>query len=179
MTSYSQKFRLQMVQRMVGPNRMSATALAEEVGVPQPTLSRWLREARTLSCMSDDEKKQETAPPRPPNAWTPEERLQALLEASRLDESEFGTFLRRRGLNEAQVVEWRAAALKALARPAKKRRGRSPAEKKVRQLESELQRKDKALAEAAALLVLQGKAEALWGAEGESTMLKSGKKRSG
>ena len=39
--------------------------------------------------------------------------------------------------------------------------------KKTRRLEKELRRKDKALAEAAALLVLQKKAQAIWGDDGD------------
>jgi len=41
----SAAFRRRTVQRMTGPRALSATALAGEVGVAQPTLSRWLREA--------------------------------------------------------------------------------------------------------------------------------------
>ena len=47
--------------------------------------------------------------------------------------------------------------------------------RKVRELEKELRRKDKALAEAAALLVLQKKAQALWGDEDDDTGPKSDK----
>ena len=45
MTEYSEAFKSKMVQRMSGPRAKTATALAPEVGVPQPTLSRWLRTA--------------------------------------------------------------------------------------------------------------------------------------
>lgn len=175
MPEYSQKFRLQMVRRMVGPNRVSATTLAEEVGVPQPTLSRWLRDAPTVPTMNDDEKptQAQVPPKRRPEDWTPADKLNAVGDASRLDLGELGAFLRREGLHEAQLAEWRNAALGALRRRAKRQRGRTPHEKRIRQLEGELQRKDAALAETAALLVLQGKAEALWGAGGVGTNTKS------
>ena len=91
-----------MVRRMVGPDRITATALAVEVGVPQPTLSRWLREAATVSSMvTDDNKKPAEAPRRRPQDWTAEEKLRAVLDASGLDEQELGAFLRRNGLHEA------------------------------------------------------------------------------
>jgi transposase-like protein len=71
--------------------------------------------------------------------------------------------LRREGLHEAQLAEWRAAALEALA-PTLKRAPKSGADaKRIRELERQLLRKDKALAEAAALLILQKKVQALWG----------------
>jgi hypothetical protein len=64
---------------------------------------------------------------------------------------------------EADVVRWRqevdAAALAALSG----RRQRTSEQKRIRSLEAELRRKERALAEAAALLVLAKKARALWG----------------
>jgi transposase-like protein len=96
-----------------------------------------------------------------PEDWTAAEKLAAVLEASRLGDAELGEFLRREGLHEAQLTQWRQAALDALsgAKPS-----RAPSEgRRVRELEKEVQRKDKALAEAAALLVLQKKVRAIWG----------------
>ena len=94
--------------------------------------------------------------------------LQAVLEASGLKDEELGTFLRRKGLHEAILAEWKAAALEALA--PQKKTGDS---RRVRELEKQLRRKDKALAEAAALLVLQKKVRALLGDEDDDTGPKS------
>jgi transposase len=109
------------------------------------------------------------SPPRRPEDWSPEERLRVVLEASRLSDDELGAFLRREGLSEAVLEEWRTAALDAL-RPQKKPSADS---RRVRELEKQLRRKDKALAEAAALLVLQKKAQAIWGDEDDDTGPKS------
>ncbi len=67
---YSEKFKSRMIQRMTGRRRMSAGALSKEVGVPQPTLSLWLREAGSLSGVQDDEKNR-TPPARRPEDWPP------------------------------------------------------------------------------------------------------------
>lgn len=48
MGEYSEAFRSRMVERMVEPRAVSASALSREVGVSQPVLSRWLLKARTL-----------------------------------------------------------------------------------------------------------------------------------
>jgi len=72
-------------------------------------------------------------------------------------------------LHEAQLEEWRQAALSALDKPKKGRRRKSPEAKKVEQLQQELDRKDKALAEVTALLVLKKKLDALLGGGDEST----------
>lgn len=167
---YSEAFKAKMVQRMLGPRAMSATALSSEVGVHQPTLSRWLRSATATMPLMSSNSRPSPAPkspmaPRRPEDWKPEERLRAVIEASRLSDSELGEFLRRSGLHEATLAEWRAAALEALGT----RRPSAKEGKRVRELERELRRKEKALAEAAALLVLQKKTQAIWGDEDEST----------
>jgi transposase-like protein len=105
------------------------------------------------------------SPARRPEDWKPEERLRAVIEAAGLSDAELGEFLRRSGLHEATLAEWRGAALEALG--TRKTSGKEA--KRVRELERELRRKERALAEAAALLVLQKKAQAIWGDEDEST----------
>jgi len=164
---YSESFKTTMVQKMAGGR--SASSLSQEVGVNQPTLSRWLREAgrlRLVKRRTQDETKRKTEGRRP-DEWTAEEKLEAVLEAKRLSEAELGEFLRSRGLHEQQLREWEAAAVESLR--GRKGSAKSAEAKRVKELERELRRKAKALAEAAALLVLRKKAEALWGAEDAST----------
>ncbi|MBN9165711.1 MAG: hypothetical protein J0I07_32475, partial [Myxococcales bacterium] len=85
-----------------------------------------------------------------------------------LDGEELGAVLRREGLHEADPAEWRRAAGAALAGGSKATAGSVEA-RRVRELEKQIRRKDKALAEAAALLVLQKKIQALWGDEDDDT----------
>ena len=160
---YSAAFRRRMVQRMTGPRAISANALAGEVGVGQPTLSRWLREASIVAGVT----KAKDGPSKPLSAWTAEEKLAAIVEAARIPESELGGWLRTRGLRSADLDAFRADAVSGLAtKPAKL----TAAEKKrTKELERELKRTKAALAEAAALLVLRKKAAALWGDEGDDT----------
>ena len=88
-----------------------------------------------------------------PQDWTPEEKLAAVLEATSLTEEDLGPFLRSRGLHEAHLQQWHDQMLMGLEPFEGKRNER----KRIQELEKELQRKDKALAEAAALLVLKKK----------------------
>jgi len=174
---YTEAFKSKMVQRLMGPRAMTATSLATEVGIPQPTLSRWLRAAGgTLDGMTK-ERPTDTVTPKPPppksrrpEEWAAEDRLRVVFEASKLSEPELGPFLRREGLHEATLREWRAAALEGLGAP----RSNRAEGKRVRELEKQLRRKDRALAEAAALLVLQKKIQALWGDEDDDTEPRSG-----
>ena len=158
---YSNRFKSRMVQRMLGPEGLSATALSKEMGITQSTLSRWLRQASEGKVPAMPKKKR-------PQDWTPEEKLSVVAEASALPDDELGAFLRRKGLHAAQLERWREAMFAAVSRPSRSRKA-SPEARRVRELEKELRRKDKALAEAAALLVLKKKARAIWGDEDDDT----------
>ena len=162
---YTATFRTRMVARLVGPHAISATALGKETGLPQATLSRWLKEASKLRREMPDEKKPSK---KQPQQWTAEEKLQIVLEASTLSEGELGVFLRSKGIHEAVLAEWRQQAVAGL-------RGTEAASKlqresrEMRELKRELKRKDKALAETAALIVLKKKVQEIWGAEDDDT----------
>jgi transposase len=173
---YSEAFRKRMVQRMTAPRATSATLLAAEVGVPQPTLSRWLREASTVEAVAKRKPRSKrartpVAPVRPVSAWSAEEKVAIVMDAASVAESELGAWLRAKGLHEEDLArfrdEVRGAAVAGLG--AKRAKGASAEQKRIKELERELKRKDAALAEAAALLVLRKKAVALWGEEGDDT----------
>ncbi|WP_455289594.1 transposase [Cupriavidus necator] len=81
-------------------------------------------------------------------------------------------YCRRKGIQPEQIRQWRAACEQANATTPPKpglaqRREEETAQKRIRALERELKRKDAALAETAALLVLRKKAEAIWGRDEE------------
>ncbi len=156
MVEYAESFRSKMVRKMMPPNALTATALSLETGVSQATLSRWLSAARIVGVMNKPAKK-----------WTAAEKMRAVVEAAALKDDELGAFLRREGLHEAQLKEWRAAAEGALDAPRANKK--SPESKRVKELEREVRRKDRALAEASALLILKKKAELIWGVEDDFT----------
>ena len=175
MGRYSKRVKLGAISRMIGPLAMKPEALSGETGITSKTLSLWLEQAGNVSAMdtNDDEKVPPAEPRRRPEDWPAEEKLRVLGEAARLEGAKLGALLRREGLHEADLAEWRATALASLGPPPK--RPRSGDGHRIRTLERELRRKDKALAETAALLVLQGKVRALWGGEGDDTKPKSGR----
>jgi len=149
-----------LVKQLVGPQAVSANRLAAEVGVPQVTLSRWLSAARSVDGMTTRGAKQ----------WTGTEKLRVVMAAQGLSETELGALLRREGLHDAQLAEWQAAAEAALSTPKRAaRRTLSGEAKRIQELERELARKDRALAETAALLVLKKKAQEIWGDADDTT----------
>lgn len=173
--NYTPGFKARMVKRMSGRGSVTATELAAEVGVPQPTLSRWKREARTVPGMSGSSKSSKDRE-KSPRQWSAAEKLRVLQESAALSEDDLGEFLRREGLHTTQLEEWRrlatSAAQEALAGP-RKRAKKSPEARRIKELEKELRRKEKALAEVAALLALKKKAQAIWGDEDDDMHTKS------
>jgi len=161
---YSELVRARTVRRMLGPGARSANELARETGIAQSTLSRWLRGAASLRLVStkQDEPSEVGTPSeaKRPQDWSPMERMQFLVEAEGLGDQALGELLRQRGVHREQLEEWRAAVTEAFAQPKTSRR--SPEGKRIKQLEREIARKDKALAETAALLVLQKKVQLLF-----------------
>ena len=166
---YPAAFKTEMVRKMTSPNARPARDLVRETGVHQTTLSRWKREAGKVDSMSTKKKKQKR-----PADRTPDENLALVLEASRLADKELGAFLRRTGLHEADLTRWREEALAGLGNR-RQEKARSSDVKRIRELERELRRKDKALAETAALLVLQKKAQAIWGDGDDDTAPRKGR----
>ena len=175
---YPEGFRERMVQKMLEPAATTACELSRETGVPQSTLSRWLRKARKLNGMSNHTSNGDPAARRPQD-WSGDEKLEAVLQASSLSDEELGAFLREQGLHEADLVAWRKTVLTA-SRAAlagerrRKSRKQTKETRRIRELEKELDRKEKALAEAAALLVLKKKVQAIWGDEEGSTSGRKG-----
>ncbi len=99
--------------------------------------------------------------------------MRIINEAAVLSDEELGAFMRREGLHEVDLKQLREMALVGLERKGIKR-GPTPEQKRIKKLEQELRRKDRALAEAAALLVLQKKFQALLAEEGDDIDDKNG-----
>jgi transposase len=176
MTEYSEAFRNRMVERMSGHRPKSATALSREVGVPQPTLSKWLRDAATVTSVSKRKPKPKesgSAAVTRPGAWSAEEKVRVVLESSGLADAELGSFLRREGLHEEDLARFRedvrSAAVAGLTAAKKPRGSTTEEQRRIKELERDLKRSQAALAETAAILVLRKKAVALWGEEGDDT----------
>ena len=172
---YSDTFKARMVSRLVGPGAVSANALSREVGVSQGALSRWLRVAGNIGTMTQSKK---NPTPQSPRDWPLERKLRVVLEALSLSDKELGAFLRREGLHEAQLQEMHSSVEAAFSDPKKtpSKKKVSSEKKAIKKLEKELARKDKALAEVTALLVLKKKLEAYFSEdEEEGTKRKNGR----
>lgn len=144
---YSVAFKQQMIQRLTGKDALSASELARQTGVRQQNLSRWLAEARRLPFVATEKSIV--------RQWSVEQKARMLAEASALSGEELAAYLEREGAKLADFEQWRLALEEG---------GRASAAtaKRIRKLERELARKEKALAEAAALLVLKKTVESIY-----------------
>jgi transposase len=174
---YTDSFKAKMVQRMSAPNAISAIRLSKEVGVSQSQLSRWLQRASTVTAMTKERASDHVAPSG--TCRTAAEKLRIVMAAAAIEPSELGAFLRREGVHEAELEQWRSAVLDAgqaaLEGSGGPKAVRGTDGKRIKELERELRRKDKALAEAAALLVLQKKVRDIWGDADDDTDEGNGK----
>ena len=176
--TYTEGFKSNMIRKMACPNGISASALAKEVGVPQQSLSRWLRNANVVDEPGNSSIPNEpgrTMSPKRPQDRPAEEKLKIVMEAETVAEDQLGAFLRRNGIHEAQLREWRGMMLSGLQKPVKPSSKPSGGTRRIHELEKELLRKDKALAEAAAILILKKKVQSIWGDEDEPTDKKNGR----
>ena len=142
----------------------------------QSTLSRWKRRAATIVDMDKDPETDKTRVP--PDKRSAEEKFRIVMEFARLSDEDLGAFLRREGVHERHLETWHKEMMVALngsTAPARRSRKGTPSDaKRIKSLERQLRRKDKALAETAALLVLQKKVQDLWGDGDDGTGGSSG-----
>jgi transposase len=150
---FSLAFKQKMVARLIGKDSVSARQLAVETGLRQQTLSRWVQEASSLPVMPAK---------RPKREWSIEEKIRILAKASTLTGAELSDFFPREGVLQAEYEQWRLAL-------GEEGRASLATVKRIRTLERELARKEKALAEAAALLILKKKLQVLEEDEGDDT----------
>ena len=170
--TYSEKFKRKMVQRMSLPDGPSATALSQEIGVSQSSLSRWLREAGKMETTQPQKESRETremSMPKRPQDWEWEEKLRVVTEARGKKGEELGALLRKEGIHEVDLRDWEMTIRGSLNKKGRKPTKNVAYEKRIKELERELRRKEKALAETAALLVLKKKVDAIWGDGDEAT----------
>lgn len=138
----------------------SVRSIAADMGMNLGTLRGWMKQAA---------RDQKNPPVKALHAadWTPAQRLLALHESHGLGEEALNAWCRERGLFAHDLTQWRSDFCESAGTAG--RREESEELRQLRltnmQLQRDLNRKEKALAEAAALLVLQKKYRALWVAE--------------
>ena len=151
MARYGQTFKNRAVARLLPPESAELDAVAREVGIGVATLERWRSDA--------------LAKPAREQVWTAAARFDAVLSTAVMDEAGKSAWCRAHGTYVQQLASWQQSATQALAEPGEARASplqTQQARRRIKELERELLRKDRALAETAALLVLSKKVGAIF-----------------
>lgn len=152
----------QGVTWLLPPYSWSIRHIARKLDLSPSVIARWRLELVQQGLLPENEKISSVDG----NEWTPERRFSVVIETATLSEMELADYCRRMGLFVGQVKEWRAISIQAhemkMAESRRADKELREAKTRLRELEKELLRKDKALAEAAALLMLREKFNALW-----------------
>lgn len=158
MTRYSPEFKEQVVRKMMPPSNQSVASIHRETGISTPSLYAWKRHFQEKGCVVPAKTSQ-------PDGWDNKAKLAAVIETALMNEAERSTYCRERGLYVEQLDAWKTAFEQANGPGTVVSPALLAERKKTRALEKELQRKEKALAEVAALLTLSKKAQAIWGTD--------------
>ena len=155
MKHYPEEFKASLIARMLPPNDASVAELVQETGIPKDTLYTWRRNAQKGNARTQE---------KPAGGLSSEEKFNIILETASLNEVERGEYCRRKGLFPHQISAWQEICEQAhepLGPTADREKLRRQA-REIKRLETDLRHKEKALAEAAALLMLQKKVRTLW-----------------
>ncbi len=141
--NYSPELKEALLRRMLPPSNESIAKISREEGYAAPGTDAI------------------------PDNWSTQDKFLIVVETASMNETELAEYARKKGLYVEQIKAWKDACMNANGGVAKEasrlNRELKDSEKERRKLEKELQRKEKALAEAAALLVLSKKANEIWG----------------
>ncbi len=157
MSRYTKEKKEHALGLMSPPQNLPTAEVSRRTGISEPTLYGWRNQARaTGRAVPGDGSNAED--------WSAQDKFAVVVETMGLAEAELAEYCRRKGLYVEQIERWREACLQANAGGTERVSATALAEERRRSrgLEKELRRKEKALAETAALLVLSRKLEALW-----------------
>ena len=154
---YSKKLKESVFKRLAPPNAEKVSALAKELKIPRNTLYTW--RAKALNESSATSKKA--------SKWSSKDKFQAVLETASLSELETSKYCREKGIHLEELNSWIKQCQNAnntkFEDPKELKENLKDEQQKNKELQKELNYKEKALAETAALLVLRKKANAIWG----------------
>ncbi len=151
MARHGQAFKDRAVARLLPPESAALEVVARDVGIGAETLRRWGEDAQSRPARG--------------RAWTGGARLEALITTAAMNEAGTSAWCREQGVYPAELAKWRASCTTALADPEDVRASPQATRadrKRIKELERDLLRKDRALAETAALLVWSKKVAAIF-----------------
>ena len=166
--TYTAEFKKVAIQKIFINKNRKLPDIAKEIGVPRSTLYVWVKEYKKCGnnlVMNNTQKR--------PQDWTPNEKIKACFDYDNLPQHQQGEFLRRNGLHSSHLTEWKKLCINALSSRTNDNVSKSElrsAHQKIKELEQDLLRKERALAETTSLLILKKKADLIFGSEAQKSV---------
>jgi transposase-like protein len=161
---YTEEMKESIIKRMMPPNNESVGQISQETGITEPTLYKWRKEARLAGNPTPGMGQGS-------EQWNSEDKFLVVMETYSMNESDLAEYCRKKGLYKEQIESWRISCLNANGRKPDQNKqldqDLKEEKKRAKSLEKDLLKKEKALAEAASLLLLRKKAQAIWGDQEE------------
>jgi transposase-like protein len=165
---FTQAFKIQAVEKALSrAEGISVFEIAKSLGVGYSTLQKWIvksknHELKPIEAMTKEKR---------PQDWNQEERLNIVIECGSLSEEAINELCRAHGLYPHHINQWKDAFSNGtgMNTELKKQTETKKLRNEIKELKKDLNRKNKALAETAALLVLQKKVNAIWGSDEDNS----------
>ena len=160
-TQYSHEVKEKLLAKALAPNAPSVIELAKRANIPYSTLLTWIAMSKKNTVITLDP----IAMPIRPKDISAENKLKAVSETLSMDQDIKSAYCRNKGFYIHQLEEWKKQFLAGM-QPVDIKKDKAECRQlnaEIKDLKRELNRKDKALAEASALLILKKKANLLWG----------------
>lgn len=158
--AYTRRIKETAIRMMLPPENNPLKKITETLGIPEGTLKKWRQELR-----ENGHPLPEADPPS--DKWSSQDKFLIVTETMKMNEAELSEYCRKNGLYAEQIRNWQENCMNANGnipvQIAELMQQDKAAQRELKRLKKELQRKESALAETAALLVLRKKAEAIWG----------------
>ena len=170
---YSESFKKQAVEKALrrGPG-VTLKSLCKEWGVSRSALTYWLKHSKAPTLMKVRHDNESSTTEKRPQDWGAEEKLALLIACGTLDETDVSEVCREKGIYPYHLDQWKFELAEKLSGHSEinSHTETKHLKNENRELRKALRRKEKALAEAAALLILQKKVNAVWD-NGEDDLL--------
>ena len=165
---YTESFKIQTVEKVL--NRSNGTTIGEvsnALGVGLSSIGRWIKESREQK-MGSGNSKNMTKECKPQDLSL-QERLNHIKNCAPLDEAAISVYSRENGIYPHHIKQWELDFVNGGTEKSSLKKSNGKVHKaEINTLKKEIRRKDKALAETAALLVLQKKVHEIWGNDEDS-----------
>jgi transposase-like protein len=150
---YSPDFKKSIVQKIATPGGPTVAEMAKKTGVHYTSIYEWVKEYANTGAMKKS------------TEWTPEAKLKAIIETAAMNENQLGEYLRTNGLHSSDLEQWKQEFYSSQKGPGRPKVDPELVElrAKEKELSKDLKRKDRALAEMSARIVLLKKSRLIWG----------------